>query len=101
LETQRATSGENKRVAQCTSFPENIRTALITARGAPAHERVIRTLRAWNIRIDEALFLGGMDKGAFLKAFGADIFFDDQQKHCESARQHVATGHVLHGVANE
>lgn len=78
-----------------------IRTALITARGAPAHERVIRTLRAWNIRIDEALFLGGMDKGEFLKAFGADIFFDDQQKHCESARQHVATGHVPHGVANE
>jgi len=78
-----------------------IRTALITARGAPAHERVIRTLRAWDIRIDEALFLGGREKGEFLKAFGADIFFDDQQKHCESARQHVATGHVLHGVANE
>ncbi len=78
-----------------------IRTALITARGAPAHERVIRTLRAWNIRIDEAFFLGGKDKGEFLKAFGADIFFDDQQKHCESARQHVATGHVPHGVANE
>ncbi len=78
-----------------------IRTALITARAAPAHERVIRTLRAWNIRIDEALFLGGKAKGEFLKAFGADIFFDDQKKHCESARQHVATGHVPHGVANE
>lgn len=78
-----------------------IRTALITARGAPAHERVIRTLRAWNIRIDEAFFLGGRDKGEFLKAFGADIFFDDQPKHCESARRHVATGHVPHGVANE
>ena len=88
---------------QLDYLPEQspIRTALITARGAPAHERVIRTLRAWNIRIDEALFLGGMDKGAFLKAFGADIFFDDQRKHCESARQHVATGHVPHGVANE
>jgi predicted RecB family nuclease len=78
-----------------------IRTALITARGAPAHERVIRTLRVWNIRIDEALFLGGMDKGEFLKAFSADIFFDDQRKHCDSARQHVATGHVPSGVANE
>jgi 5'-nucleotidase len=79
-------------------FPENhspIRTALVTARSAPAHERVIRTLRAWNIRIDEALFLGGKDKGEFLRAFGADIFFDDHQKHCESAREHVATGHVL------
>lgn len=77
-----------------------IRTALVTARGAPAHERVVRTLRAWGVRIDEAFFLGGLDKGGFLKAFGADIFFDDQQVHCESARQHVATGHVPNGVAN-
>lgn len=78
-----------------------IRTALVTARSAPAHERVVRTLRAWNIRIDEALFLGGLEKGRFLKAFGADIFFDDQRGHCDSARQHVATGHVPFGVANE
>jgi 5'-nucleotidase len=78
-----------------------IRTALVTARSAPAHERVIRTLRAWNIRIDEALFLGGLDKGEFLRAFGADIFFDDQRTHVESASKHVATGHVPHGVANE
>jgi len=77
-----------------------IRTALCTARGAPTHERVIRTLRDWNIRIDEAFFLGGMDKAAFLKAFGADIFFDDQHGHCESASRHVPTGHVPHGVAN-
>ena len=77
-----------------------IRTALITARGAPAHERVIRTLRAWNIRIDESYFLGGMDKGEFLRTFGADIFFDDQSGHCDSARQFVPTGHVPHGVSN-
>jgi 5'-nucleotidase len=79
-----------------------IRTALVTARSAPAHERVIRTLRAWNIRIDESLFLGGLSKGEFLKAYGADIFFDDQTLHCESAKAHVvATGHVPHGIANE
>jgi len=77
-----------------------IRTALVTARGAPSHERVIRTLRSWEIRIDEALFLGGMDKGVFLKGFGADIFFDDQRKHCESAAGYVATGHVPYGVKN-
>ena len=77
-----------------------IRTAIVTARAAPAHERVIRTLRAWGIRIDEAVFLGGLEKGEFLRTFGADIFFDDQQGHCESARQHVPTGHVPHGVAN-
>jgi 5'-nucleotidase len=85
-------------------FPDDqqpIRTALVTARSAPAHERVIRTLRSWGIRIDEALFLGGLPKGEFLRAFGADIFFDDQKKHCDSARQYVATGHVPHGIVNE
>jgi 5'-nucleotidase len=77
-----------------------IRTALVTARSAPAHERVIRTLRAWKIRIDEALFLGGLPKGEFLKTFGADIFFDDQKGHVEAAAGYVATGHVPHGVSN-
>lgn len=78
-----------------------IRTALVTARSAPAHERVIRTLRAWNIRIDEAIFLGGLDKGDFLDAFGADVFFDDHESHCESANKHVTTCHVPHGIVNE
>lgn len=87
-----------------SEFPSKrspIRTALVTARSAPAHERVIRTLRAWNIRIDEALFLGGMDKGEFLKAFQADIFFDDQRRHVVAAALHVPSGHVPYGVANE
>ncbi|MBD9425591.1 MULTISPECIES: 5'-nucleotidase [unclassified Pseudomonas] len=85
-------------------FPEEqcpIRTALVTARSAPAHERVIRTLRNWDIRLDESLFLGGLDKSAFLEAFAADVFFDDQTGHCERASQVVATGHVPHGVSNE
>ncbi|MBU6460491.1 MAG: 5'-nucleotidase [Proteobacteria bacterium] len=87
-----------------SEFPTDaspIRTALITARSAPSHERVVRTLRAWDIRIDESFFLGGLPKGEFLKSFGADIFFDDQTGHCNSASRHVATGHVPHGVANE
>ncbi|KLI99744.1 5'-nucleotidase [Luteimonas sp. FCS-9] len=77
-----------------------IRTALVTARSAPAHERVIRTLRAWGVRLDEALFLGGRPKGPFLDAFGADIFFDDSQHNIDSARPHVAAGHVPHGWSN-
>jgi 5'-nucleotidase len=77
-----------------------IRTALVTARSAPAHERVIRTLRDWNVRLDEALFLGGRAKGPFLDAFGADIFFDDSEHNIASARDHVAAGHVPHGIAN-
>ncbi|NKJ20754.1 5'-nucleotidase [Dyella marensis] len=77
-----------------------IRTALVTARSAPAHKRVILTLRRWGVRIDEALFLGGRDKGPFLEAFGADIFFDDSPANIESARRYVAAGHVPHGVSN-
>jgi 5'-nucleotidase len=77
-----------------------IRTALVTARSAPAHERVIRTLREWNVRLDEALFLGGRAKGPFLDAFGADIFYDDSEHNIASARDHVAAGHVPHGIAN-
>ncbi len=87
-----------------SSFPEKnnpIRTALVTARGAPSHKRVIHTMRAWDIRIDESFFLGGLDKGKFLKEFGADIFFDDQHKHCKSAAQYVSTGHVPNGITNE
>ncbi len=86
------------------AFPADaspIRTALVTARSAPAHKRVILTLRSWGVRLDEALFLGGRDKGPFLQAFGADLFFDDSHANVESARQHVATGHVPHGVSNE
>ena len=78
-----------------------IRTALVTARSAPAHKRVILTLREWGVRLDEALFLGGRDKGPFLQAFGADIFFDDSQDNITNARRHVAAGHVPHGVSNE
>lgn len=86
------------------AFPPDdspIRTALVTARSAPAHKRVILTLREWGVRLDEALFLGGRDKGPFLHAFGADIFFDDSRHNIDNARLHVAAGHVPHGVANE
>lgn len=71
-----------------------IRTALVTSRSAPAHERVIRTMRAWNVRVDEAFFLGGLDKREFLKAFGAQIFFDDQSAHTQSAAQAVPAARV-------
>jgi 5'-nucleotidase len=80
--------------------PIKVRTALVTARSAPAHERAVRTLMEWNIAVDEAMFLGGLDKGAFLKAFEPDFYFDDQRGHIDSARAHVAAGHVPFGVAN-
>ena len=77
-----------------------IRTALVTARSAPAHERAIRTLMDWNIEVDEAMFLGGLPKGEFLREFEPDFFFDDQTGHVDSASRHVPSGHVASGVSN-
>lgn len=81
--------------------PMRIRTALVTARSAPAHERAIRTLMDWRIAVDEAMFLGGLEKGPFLKAFQPDFYFDDQTRHCESAAAAGPTGHVPAGIANQ
>ncbi len=80
--------------------PMRLRTALVTARSAPAHERAIRTLMEWNIEIDEAMFLGGLPKGEFLREFEPDFFFDDQTGHIENALPHVPSGHVAAGVTN-
>jgi 5'-nucleotidase len=77
-----------------------LRTALVTARSAPAHERAIRTLMNWNIEVDEAMFLGGLAKGEFLREFEPDFFFDDQTGHVNSAAMHVPSGHVASGVSN-
>jgi 5'-nucleotidase len=77
-----------------------IRTALVTARSAPAHERAIRTLMEWNIEVDQAMFLGGLPKGEFLREFEPDFFFDDQTGHIENASVHVPSGHVASGVSN-
>ena len=85
---------------QQDGLPISIRTALVTARSAPSHERAIRTLMNWNIEIDEAIFLGGLAKGEFLREFEPDFFFDDQTGHVESAAGHVPSGHVASGTRN-
>lgn len=71
-----------------------VRIAIVTARNSPAHGRVIHTLRYWNVLVDEAFFLGGVDKDQVLKAFGAQIFFDDQHAHVSKAASLVPSGIV-------
>ncbi|MDO5289776.1 MAG: 5'-nucleotidase [Pseudomonadota bacterium] len=88
------------RLQKAGSAPMRLRTALVTARSAPAHERAIRTLMHWGVGVDEAMFLGGLPKGEFLREFEPDFFFDDQTGHIEHAAQHVPAGHVAAGVAN-
>lgn len=81
--------------------PMKIKTCLITARGAPSHERAMKTLMHWGIRIDQAFFLNGLPKTEFLAVFKPDFFFDDQLGHIEPARGVVPSGHVPYGIANE
>ena len=88
------------RLQQAGGSGMRLRTALVTARSAPAHERAIRTLMHWGVGVDEAMFLGGLPKGEFLREFEPDIFFDDQTGHIEHAARHVPAGHVAAGVTN-
>ncbi|MDF3838854.1 5'-nucleotidase [Cupriavidus basilensis] len=71
-----------------------VRIAIVTARNSPAHTRVVHTLRAWNVSIDEAFFLGGLPKDQVLQAFGAHMFFDDQEGHVALASVVVPSGRV-------
>ena len=88
------------RLQQAGGSGMRLRTALVTARSAPAHERAIRTLMHWGVGVDEAMFLGGLPKGEFLREFEPDFFFDDQTGHIEHAARHVPAGHVAAGVTN-
>jgi 5'-nucleotidase len=88
------------RLQQAGNSQMRVRTALVTARSAPAHERAIRTLMNWNIHVDEAMFLGGLQKGEFLREFEPDFFFDDQTHNVDHAALHVPAGHVSAGVIN-
>ena len=78
-----------------------IRTALVTSRNAPAHERAIKTLRQWGVRVDEAFFLGGVSKQEVLSAFGAHIFFDDQPAHAEPASKYVPSAVVPYAAGRD
>jgi 5'-nucleotidase len=89
-----------QRLQHASDSAMRVRTALVTARSAPAHERAIRTLMDWHIEVDEAMFLGGLPKGAFLREFEPDFFFDDQTGHIHNAAEHVPSGHVAAGTMN-
>lgn len=77
-----------------------LRLAIVTARNAPSHMRVIKTLRKWNVYVDEAYFLGGLPKDKVLKAFGAHIFFDDQETHLKTTSKYVPSGKVPYLTAS-
>ncbi|WP_194932758.1 5'-nucleotidase, partial [Pseudomonas aeruginosa] len=74
--------------------------SIVTARNAPSHERVINTMRHWNIRVNSAFFLGGIEKKSVLEVLSPHIFFDDQRLHLDPASSVLPSVHIPFGVAN-
>lgn len=83
------------------AYKPRLRIALVTARNAPAHERAVHSLREWGVRVNDAFFLGGIEKARVLKVLRPHVFFDDQDIHLTGAAEHIAGVHVPYGVANE
>jgi 5'-nucleotidase len=91
---------ENKRLEEPSYIPR-LRIALVTTRSAPAHERAVHSPRRWGVRVNDAFFLGGIEKARVLKVLHPHVFFDDQDVHLTGSAEHIAGVHIPYGVANE
>jgi 5'-nucleotidase len=83
------------------TYKRFLRISIVTARSAPAHERAIMTLRKWHMEVDEAFFLGGIEKGRILEVMKPHIYFDDQMSHLKSSSgKHIPSVHIPFGITN-
>lgn len=92
---------EELRQLQEPDYRPRLRIALVTARSAPAHERAVHSLREWGVRVNDAFFLGGIEKAKVLKVMQPHIFFDDQDLHLTGTLEDVVGVHIPYGIANE
>lgn len=92
---------EEALVEQSSTYNRRVHVAIVTARNAPSHERVVRTLQSWGIRVNDAFFLGGIEKARVLRVLRPHIFFDDQKKHLENSADEVPSVHVPFGIVND
>ncbi|WP_323120255.1 5'-nucleotidase [Burkholderia alba] len=91
---------EDARLARDKDYRRIVRIAIVTARNAPAHERVVTTLKNWGVSPDESFFLGGMEKHRILTVLKPHVFFDDQRSHLSSPEGNVPMVHIPFGIAN-
>jgi 5'-nucleotidase len=83
------------------AYSRRVRVSIVTARSAPAHERAVNSLKAWGVTVNDAFFLGGINKGAIMSVLQPHIFFDDQKAHLQSTAQSVPSVHVPFGIINQ
>lgn len=91
---------EDREVERDRKYRRILRTSIVTARNAPAHERVITTLEHWGVSANEIFFLGGMSKDRILTRLKPHMFFDDQRSHLESDAGDIPMVHIPFGIAN-
>jgi 5'-nucleotidase len=82
-------------------YRSRVHVSIVTARNAPAHERAVTSLKAWGVTVNDAFFLGGIDKGAITSVLRPHIFFEDQETHLESTARSAPSVHVPFGFINE
>ena len=92
---------EEKKLKKDSTYKKILRIAIITARSAPSHERVVTTLKNWGVSADESFFLGGMDKSRILTILKPHMFFDDQLSHLQSPAGDIPMVHIPFGIANK
>ncbi|MTB70931.1 5'-nucleotidase [Arsenicicoccus sp. MKL-02] len=92
---------EQERLSTDDTYVRRVHVSIVTARNAPSHERVVRTLKSWGVRVNDAFFLGGIEKSRVLRVLKPHLFFDDQLSHLEGAANDVPSVHVPFGVANQ
>lgn len=91
---------ESKSLDDPSGYRRRVHVAVVTARSAPAHERAINSIGQWGLRVNDAFFLGGIDKGPILEVLRPHIFFDDQRRHVEGAALSTPSVHIPFGEIN-
>ncbi len=92
---------EQKRLSSDPQYKQKLKISIVTARNAPSHERVVNTMRTWGISVNEAFFLGGVEKRLVLEVLQPHIFFDDQRLHLDAAAGTLPCVHIPFGVRNK
>jgi 5'-nucleotidase len=101
LKVAKIQDAESERKLLDPSYRVRLHVALVTARNAPSHKRAIQSLKSWGVRVNDAFFLGGIDKGAVISVLRPHIYFDDQQGHLASTSSSAPSVHVPFGALNE
>lgn len=91
---------EEHMLVEDSTYNRRVHVAIVTARNAPSHERVVKTLKSWNVRVNDVFFLGGIEKIRILRVLRPHLFFDDQRSHLAPAANEVPCVHIPFGVAN-